>query len=628
MQTRQWKAWLVTLAAAAATLSAAGNAAPPMQSEWQVVVNNGFEIPGHPGRFYNSYNPPSVNAQALVVFRARSTGRQQGPVSGIYSRRMDTAGNAVHRIGDRVAQVPEPNNTYYPAPGGPGNEALATFNEFPSFPRIAIGSNALATRGNHPPVWTYIIGTDPVTGEPIETRAGTTGVYVNLRGEDPLTSPLVTGASLLGEVGNGPHSDFTYLFSVPGEAPGTRFEVFPGSPAVTDEGNIAFKGNYSVPDPASADPDATIGKTGVFYRRVVADYAGGMQPIGLIANTDTPVPNPGACAAGTTFGSTAPPSAAGRHIVFVGWDNEAAPTCGGIYRARFFAKRPRLQTLVGLETLVPGQGGASFSSIGEGLSFDGRFVGFWGAWGEETRTLRLYCPQEGNRVRRDFCNNVGDFAPDPATGEIRGDPISVCDDQSDPRWPVCYQEKPVPVNQGVFVYDIRTDRLQLIAQTGVVDAFDDFKYWHYSGAPPGAGHGHGNAEPPRFRSAAFLSVYRRAGATFRVAFLARNGEMDPDTNAYGDVTDGIYLAESVGSSPIEVTPLIVTGMDGTALDPAATWDDDENPATPDVPLVIASVALEREALRGKWLAITASMGSEDAGWAGIYLTDLQTPPRN
>lgn len=161
MQTRQLRAWLVTLAAAAATLSAAGNAAPPMQTEWQVVVNNGFEIPGHPGRFYNSYNPPSVNAQALVVFRARSTGRQRGPVSGIYSRKMDTAGNAIHRIGDRVAQVPEPNNTSYPAPGGPGNEALATFNEFPSFPRIAIGSNALATRGNHPPVWTYVIGTDP-----------------------------------------------------------------------------------------------------------------------------------------------------------------------------------------------------------------------------------------------------------------------------------------------------------------------------------------------------------------------------------------------------------------------------------------------------------------------------------
>jgi hypothetical protein len=47
-----------------------------------------------------------------------------------------------------------------------------------------------------------------------------------------------------------------------------------------------------------------------------------------------------------------------------------------------------------------------------------------------------------------------------------------------------------------------------------------------------------------------------------------------------------------------------------------------------VPLPIASVALERDAFRGKWLAITASMEVEEAGWAGIYLTAVQAPPRN
>jgi len=628
MRSRQLRAWLMTLAAAAVTFAAAGNAAPPMQSEWQVVVNNGFEIPGHPGRFYNSYNPPSVNANALVVFRARSTGRQRGPVSGIYTRKMDTAGNAVHRIGDRVSQVPEPNNTFYPAPGGPGNEAPATFNEFPSFPRIAIGSNALATRGNHPPVWTYVIGTDPATGEPIETRAGTTGVYVNLRGEDPLTSPLVTGASLLGEVGNGPYADFSYLFGVPGEAPGTRFEVFPGAPAVTDDGYIAFKGNYSVPDPTSGDPDATIGKTGVFYRQVAADYAGGMQPIGLIANTDVVVPNPGDCAPGTTFGSTAPPSAYGGKVVFVGYDYEEAPTCGGIYLAAIGAPPEELETLVGLDTRVPGQGRTTFTELGEGLSYDGRFVGFWGAWGEQTRTLRLYCPTEGNKDRRDFCNNVGEFSPDPATGEIRGDVNSICDDMSDPNWPRCYQEKTVPVEQGIFVYDTRARKLRTMARSGNGGEFDDFVYWNYSGAPPGAGEGHGDAEPPRFRSSAFLAVSKRAGATYRVAFLARNAGHDPDTHVYVDTVDGIYLAEGLGAAPPIVVTLVQTGMEGTILDPQATWDDDEDPTTDDVPLPIASVALERDAFRGKWLAITASMGVEEAGWAGIYLAELGAPPRN
>jgi hypothetical protein len=63
-------------------------------------------------------------------------------------------------------------------------------------------------------------------------------------------------------------------------------------------------------------------------------------------------------------------------------------------------------------------------------------------------------------------------------------------------------------------------------------------------------------------------------------------------------------------------------MDGTLLDPDAVWDDDEDPATPDVPLPIASLALERDALRGNLLAITASMGVEEAGWAGIYLTEI------
>jgi hypothetical protein len=599
-----------------------------MQTEWQVVVNNGFEIPGHPGRVYNSYNPPSVNERALVVFRARSTGRQQGPVSGIYSRKMETSGNAVHRIGDRVSEVPGPNNTTYPAPGGPGNEALATFNEFPSFPRIAIESNAVATRGNHPPVWTYVIGTDPSTGEAIETRAGTTGVYVNLRGEDPLTSPLVTGASLLGAVPNGgPYADFSYIFGVPGEAPGTRFEVFPGAPAVTDDGYIAFKGNYSVPDSSSGDPDARIGKTGVFYRQIAADYAGGMQPIGLIANTDTLVPNPGDCAPGTTFGSTAPPSAYGGNVVFVGYDYEEAPTCGGIYLAAIGRPSEQLKTLVGLDTRVPGQGRTTFAELGEGISYDGRFVGFWGAWGEQARTLRLYCPTEGNKDRRDFCNNAGEFSPDPATGELRGDVNSVCDDVTDPLWPRCYQEKAVSVDQGIFVYDTVNRKLRLMARTGDGGDYDDFVYWNYSGAPPGVGEGHGDAEPPRFRSSAFLAVSRRAGATYRIAFLGRHASIDPDTNAYVGIVDGIHVAEGLGASPPVVKTLVQTGMDGTVLDAEAIWDDDENPATPDVALPIASLALERDAFRGDRLAITASMGVEEAGWAGIYLTGVIVLPR-
>ena len=136
-----------------------------------------------------------------------------------------------------------------------------------------------------------------------------------------------------------------------------------------------------------------------------------------------------------------------------------------------------------------------------------------------------------------------------------------------------------------------------------------------------AGESEGDAEPPRFRSSAFLAVSTSDAATvIRLAFQARSGDIDPVTNVYVNPVDGIYLATGPGQGPI--TTLIETGMDGTVLDPDAVWDDDEDFFTPDVPLPIASVAMERDAFRGNWLAISASMGVEEAGWAGIYLTEV------
>jgi hypothetical protein len=256
-------------------------------------------------------------------------------------------------------------------------------------------------------------------------------------------------------------------------------------------------------------------------------------------------------------------------------------------------------------------------------------VGFWGAWGDATRTVRLYCPEEGNRARRDYCNHAGDFAPDPETGEIRGDPNSECNDTSDPRYPeLCYQERQVPIQQGILVYDADAPvggRLSLLARTGPGAKFDDFVYWNYSGAPPGVGEGEADAEPPRFRSSAFLAVSASPSPPdIRVAFLGRRGDLDPVTNTYDDPLDGIYLATGPGQGTI--TTLIQTGMAGTILDEEAVWDDDEDPVTPDVPLPIATLALERDAFRGNWLAISASMGVEEAGWAGIYLTNLCQAP--
>ena len=139
---------------------------------------------------------------------------------------------------------------------------------------------------------------------------------------------------------------------------------------------------------------------------------------------------------------------------------------------------------------------------------------------------------------------------------------------------------------------------------------------------------HGDAEPPRFRSSAFLAVSRRAGATYRIAFLGRHADIDPETNTYVDSVDGIYVAESLGASKPIVETLVQTGMDGTMLDIDAVWDNDQNPATPEVALPISSLALERDAFRGDRLVFTASMGVEEAGWAGIYLARLSALPRD
>ncbi|MDO8861076.1 hypothetical protein Q6D67_05110 [Haliea sp. E1-2-M8] len=579
-------------------------------------MNNGFEVPRNPGRYYNSYNPPSINASALVVFRARSTGRSQGPVSGIYTRDMAKEGATINVIADRDTDVPWPNNTCYPTPGPAEGEeeapvaciaddALATFNEFPSFPRIALTRNAVASRGNHPPVWTYPVPAQLAAdeeGEEKTTRAGTSGAYVNLDAGQP-GSPLVTGASLLGEV-----PAFADIFAVPGVDPATKFDVFPGAPAITDAGVVAFKGNFT----------NGAGKTGVFYRQIMAEEAGGSAAVELVANSDTLVPNPGNCVAGTTFGSTAPPSAAGGQMVFVGFDNEDDPTCGGVYMAPLLPGSS-LSTLVGIEEAVPGQSGETFVQLGEGLSYDGRFVSFWGAWGEEIRTVRLYCPQEGNRDRRDFCNNIGQF--DPVTGTAPGDSLSVCDDTSDSS-DLCYQEKQVPVNQGFFVYDTTgKGRLRMVANAGADGEYDDFLYWNYSGAPPGVSDG--DAEPPRWRSAAFQAVSGRGGANFRIAFLARNGQTNAE-NVYENTVDGIYLGEVLGATAPAITPLVRTGMDGNVLDPEAVLNEGGEL----VPLPITSLALERDAFRGGWLAISASMGVEEAGWAGIYVTRMQPPPGN
>lgn len=137
---------IVALAAVAIGASLATSVASAGDGTWQRIVNNGQTMPGS-DKLFNSYNQPSVNARGLVVFRARSKGPSQ-PVRGIYTLDLLAKSPAIGVVATVSGEVPQPNNIEYP----PGSGELATFREFPSFPRIDRGSDMIATRGQSQPV--------------------------------------------------------------------------------------------------------------------------------------------------------------------------------------------------------------------------------------------------------------------------------------------------------------------------------------------------------------------------------------------------------------------------------------------------------------------------------------------
>ena len=519
-------------------------------TNWVTVVNNGDQVPPGPAvANFNSYNQPSVNAAGLVVFRARSAGPD--PTSGIYQRDMSGA-NPIIRLTARGEVVPQPNNTFY-------NGVLASFEEFPSTPRIDAFTSLVATRGQSQPVWTYLLaGAD--------TRVGTSGIYANPGGV------LTTAASLLGAAVEADQFTLSFpQYSVPGAPAGTRFDQFPGSPAVSDGRYIAFKGNYT-------NPSDLLGKTGVYYRDM--SFPGpGPAPTVLVANSFTRIPNQPAGGT-TTFGSTAPPSAANGRVVFTGLDIEEAPTLGGIYRS-YLSSVPIVQTLdvlVGIGTPVPFESEAdAFNLLGEGLSLstDGRYMSFWGAWGSETFQKTLVCPVDGNQDLIAFCNAT---------------------------YPNGYVVD-IPVHQGIFVHDAETGRIWPAAKTGQ-DGVVDFLFWVFSGRPPGTTGGDEGAEPPRWRASGFSAVSRVAGQPLQVAYKAEKAG-----------NSGIYLREGLGTYTPPVTVVETVNTLGTSIDPQAPADSR-----------VISVGVERDGFRDGNLALTVSMLYVDPvdpeislGWAGIYL---------
>jgi len=174
----------------------------------------------------------------------------------------------------------------------------------------------------------------------------------------------------------------------------------------------------------------------------------------------------------------------------------------------------------------------------------------------------------------------------------------------------------VPVHQGIFVHDTKTNKTHAVAKTP--NNFDDFVYWNFSGRTPGTGEGDDDGELARWRSASFVAVSGLVDGcltlfdgTFRVALKARTGKVV--NGAYENPVDGIYLGKTPWKA--KIVTVVKTGMDGTLIDPEAVFETTSLPVT--------EMGLERDGFRGNSLAINVGMGTEEAGWAGIYLTKVK-----
>jgi hypothetical protein len=508
-------------------------------------VNNTVAFPDDSRRF-NSYNQPSINAAGLVVFRGRSSGKPGGePATGIFTRDMSVPGHPLTTIASRSSVAPTPA----PLPAdvvGTG----ADFNEFPAIPRIDQNSNTVVTRGQSAP--TLIVPAPTPEDPTATTRVGTSGIYTNPAGG------LMVGSNITGNIAG------LNQFAVPETAPGIKFDQFPGAPSVTNTSTIVFKGNWT---------DATgTGQTGVYCR----DAALPDQPVMRIADSTQTIPGSTA-----RFGSTAPPSAAQGRAAFLGVDNEEHPGEGGIFVADL-VPTPVLNSLVRIGDVAPGfdlNADNRFTRLGEALSFDGRYVAFWGGVGSATNSLNLQCPEDGNSAVLQYCL----LGPDglPGTGD-EFDNYAVT----------------VPTYQGIFLADTLDGSVDLVASTWGSDGFTDFVSWGFTGRPPGVGQGDESLdglELARWRSTSFVAV-----DDGRVAFKGNRGD-----------TFGLYLWSEESQS---IRTLAEQGWDGGLIDPRAAG------------MAISALGLERDGFRNGRLAITASMANDLESMAGVYVTQMTPEP--
>ena len=492
-------------------------------SDWSTVVNNNELIPSTDPlldgtKHFNSYNQPSIDSTRTVAFRARSTGGRDGRLSGIYTRSMSESGAPIVVVADNQLVVPDEATDPDP-----------TFNEFPSFPRVDGG--VAVTRGMSEPI--------------VPDGDGNAGLYVGDR-----AATLATGVNRSTPVPNVNPADYS-------DDPGAKvvFEQFPGSASISDN-KLVFKGNWAVTD-STGDIEYASG-TGVYFTPLSAGF--GTEPTRL-ADTQTGIPNR---LGGVKFGSTAPPSAAKGSAMFIGSDNEAQPTHGGIFQAPL-VDSPTLTERVSIGDSAPGS--APFTKFSESLSYTGQYVAFHGYTGDDYPYLSddklsivgdinadqgVYLLDLENDVLLTVADNSLDamFESFVFVNEIRGghnagqqrfSPFLAVDDSGNVVFKAVESETPgqdQPV-VGLWVYSLIEQSLTKILDTNTLASLLE------PGAPEGA----------------LIDEFGVERNGFNSGWLAINATVSDERNGSGDYAmSGIYLARVSEPAILVLLSLALAGL--------------------------------------------------------------------
>ena len=219
--------------------------------------------------------------------------------------------------------------------------------------------------------------------------------------------------------------------------------------------------------------------------------------------------------------------------MFAGFDNEETPTLGGIYLAPL-PPNPTGTTQshhAGQHRRARPRGGrnSTFNGLGEGGAFDGRYVGFWGAWGSETGPCACTARRKATRtasptaIRSLVCE---DTRRDDGRPEQRLRRRRAATRRSRSR-----------CSQGIFVHDTEKGTTRTVAKTGArlrrVPVLELLRQDPLRGRRPRRGRRRGR------RRAGALALVRRSSRSRRGPLPRRlQGRTDRD-GSYP--VDGIYL---------------------------------------------------------------------------------------